>query len=228
MKKSGLKEKMKNYINNTHKFDVKTWIAILLVIFVIASVFGFAFETVFYYFNSGMKEWFRRGTAFGPWINIYGIGAVLVFFLTYKFRKKPWLVSVLSGVTLSILELGTGMVIYYCMNGKRAWDYNIEICTLGSIGGFLCGRNIILFFLSGPILIYILVPFVFWVAKKMNRTLFLILAYVIGGVCVIDMIYNDIIAFFVPQFKSAGDIYGDMGYKFVEFPRGDKAFWKLK
>ena len=85
-------------------FDKKTWVAIVLLLFVSVAFFGFIIEINFYHLNSLIKDgkdmWFWRGNAFGSWIDIYGIGAVAVFGLTYKFRKKPWLVALISGVVL--------------------------------------------------------------------------------------------------------------------------------
>ena len=186
-----LKSKYKKYIETDLYFDKKMWAAIILVLFVSMSIFGFVVEVNFYHINElvlhGKSEWFWRGTAFGPWINIYGVGAVCVFVLTYRYRKKPWLVSLISGVTLSLMELGTGMVIYYLGNGKRAWNYNEEIWTFGNIGGFLCGRNIVGFFLSGPYAIYLVLPAIMWLAKKVNRKVFITVAYIVGGICIADM-----------------------------------------
>ena len=84
-----MKEKFKNYLNNDYKFDKSTFIGIICLIIVISGVFGWLYEFIFYFFNSGMKQFYWRGGNFLPWINIYAIGAVIIFFLTYKKRKKP-------------------------------------------------------------------------------------------------------------------------------------------
>ena len=196
------------------------------------SIFGFIIEINFYHINAlirdGKDVWYWRGNAFGPWIDIYGLGSVCVLFLTYRFRRKPWLVALISGVLLSLLELFAGMAIYYLGNGKRHWNYNEEIWTFGNIGGFLCGRNIIAFFLAGPFAIYIVVPAIMWLAKKINRKVFLSVVYVLGAICLADMFYNDIVCLIFPKLKRAGEIYAEHGFKFVKFTNRDKAFWKLK
>ena len=99
-----MKEKYKNYLNNEHHFDKSTMLGIIALIIVIAGVFGFLYEVVFYYFNSGMTEIYWRGGNFLPWINIYAIGAVLIYFLTYKKRKNPLLVFLISAIATGILE----------------------------------------------------------------------------------------------------------------------------
>ena len=232
MTKGNFKSKYKNYINNNMVFDKKTWVAIVLLLFVSVAIFGFIIEINFYHLNSLIKDgkdmWFWRGNAFGSWIDIYGIGAVAVFGLTYKFRKKPWLVALISGVVLSLFELIAGMAIYYLGNGRRDWNYNEEIWTFGNIGGFLCGRNIIAFTLAGPFVVYLVVPAIMWLAKKMNRKVFLGIAYVLGTICLGDIFYNDIVHTLFPQCPKAGHFYKELGMNFVKFTQHDKAFWKLK
>lgn len=232
MAKGSFKTKYKNYINNNIVFDKKTWVAIVLLLFVSMAVFGFIIEINFYHLNAlirdGKDMWFWRGNAFGPWIDIYGLGAVAAFALTYKFRKKPWLVALISGVVLSSMELIAGMAIYYLDNGRREWNYNEEIWTFGNIGGFICGRNIVAFTLAGPFVVYVIVPAIMWLAKKMNRKVFLGIAYVLGGICIADIFYNDIIHTIFPRCMKAGTFYKSKGFNFVKFTQHDKAFWKLK
>ena len=49
-----MKEKYKQYINQDHSFDKATMLGIFCLIIVIAGIFGFVYEFIFYYFNSGM------------------------------------------------------------------------------------------------------------------------------------------------------------------------------
>lgn len=84
-------KKYRDYLNKNHNFDKKTMLGIFCLIIVISGMFGWFYEVVFYYFNSGIKEVYFRGGNFLPWINIYAIGAILIYFLTYKKRKIPYL-----------------------------------------------------------------------------------------------------------------------------------------
>ena len=82
-----MKEKFKNYLNNNYSFDKSTMIGIFCLI-IISGCFVFLYEYIFYFFNGGMKLFYWRGGKFLPWINIYAIGAVMIYFLTYKQKKK--------------------------------------------------------------------------------------------------------------------------------------------
>ena len=99
-----MKKEYKNYLNKDHNFDKSTILGIFCLIIVIAGIFGFLYEVIFYYFNSGMKEIYWRGGNFLPWINIYAIGAILIYFLTYKKRKNPLYVFFISVISTGILK----------------------------------------------------------------------------------------------------------------------------
>lgn len=75
-----MKKWYKNYLNKKPSFDKERWIGIFCLIFTISGVFGFLYEFIFYYFNGGMVKFYWRGGNFLPWINIYAIGAGLIYF----------------------------------------------------------------------------------------------------------------------------------------------------
>ena len=110
---------------------------LLMLIFAFGGIFGFIYEEIFYRFDLG--EWVKRCTTFGPWIPIYGFGALIILGLTFKFRKKPLVVFLFATIASGILELVTGWVVLTVW-GIRLWDYNEEILNFGNIGGFVCVR----------------------------------------------------------------------------------------
>ena len=114
----------------------------LMLVFAFGGVFGFIYEAIFYRFDLG--EWVKRGTTFGPWIPIYGFGALIILGLTFKFRKNPLLVFLFATIASGVLELVTGWVILKFF-GVRLWDYNTEILNWGNINGFVCLRSVLFF-----------------------------------------------------------------------------------
>ena len=188
-----MKEKYRNYLNNEYHFDKSTMLGIIALIIVIAGVFGFLYEVVFYYFNSGMTEIYWRGGNFLPWINIYAIGAVLIYFLTYKKRKNPLLVFLISAIATGILEYVGGAFMEHVMHVK-CWDYSTEILSFGNINGYVCIRSVLVFGISSLLLMYLIVPFCFYLAKRMDKKKFLILSYTICAIFLFDELYNLIFA----------------------------------
>lgn len=211
-----MKEKYKKYISEDYTFDKMTMGGIFALIIVISGVFGFIYEFIFYYFNSGMIQIYWRGGNFLPWINIYATGALMIFFLTYRKRKNPLFVFLASFISCGILEYISGFFMYKLGNGLRCWDYNSEILNFGNIDGFVCLRSVLFFGISSLILIYIIVPFCFSLAQKMNRKKFLILSYTLCAIFLFDEFYNLLFARIL-SLPRASTIYKKLGFHYLYF-----------
>lgn len=207
-----MKEKYNDYLNQNYSFDKLTMAGIISLLIVIAGTFGFVYELIFYYFNDGIERFNWQGGNFLPWINIYAIGAVIIYLLTYKYRKSWWKVFLISFISAGILEYISGLGIYIIGNGTRYWDYNTEILNFGNIQGFVCLRSVLFFGISGLILIYAIIPLCFSLAKKLNKKLFLTISFSLCFIVLFDEIYNLLIArlFSLPN---AGTIYRKIGLK---------------
>lgn len=205
----------KDYLNKDETFDKKTMLGIFCLITVIAGIFGWLYEFIFYFFNSGMKEFYWRGGNFLPWINIYAIGAIAIFLITYKKRKHPLQVFLLSAIICGILEYIGGWYMEN-LNDVKCWDYSKEILSFGNINGYVCLRSVLIFGLSSLLLIYLIVPLCFNLAKTINTKTFLIISYTLCAIFLIDELYNLIFAnlFSLPR---ASTIYKSLGFKYLYF-----------
>ena len=208
-------KKYKDYLNKNHNFDKKTMLGIFCLIIVISGMFGWLYEVVFYYFNSGMTEIYWRGGNFLPWINIYAMGAILIYVLTYKKRKNPLFVFIVSMISTGILEYIGGAFMEHIMHIK-CWDYTNEILSFGNINGYVCLRSVLVFGLSALLLMYLIVPFCFYLAKKIPRKTFLILSYTICGIFLFDELYNLIFANLL-NLPRASEVYKELGFKYLYF-----------
>ena len=208
-------KKYKDYLNKDHNFDKKTMLGIFCLIIVISGMFGWLYEVVFYYFNSGMTEIYWRGGNFLPWINIYAMGAILIYFLTYKKRKNPLFVFIISMISTGILEYIGGAFMEHIMHIK-CWDYTNEILSFGNINGYVCLRSVLVFGLSALLLMYLIVPLCFYLAKKIPKKAFLILSYTICAIFLFDELYNLIFANLL-NLPRASEIYKELGFKYLYF-----------
>lgn len=208
-------KKYKDYLNKDHKFDKKTMLGIFCLIIVISGMFGWAYEVVFYYFNSGMTEIYFRGGNFLPWINIYAMGAILIYVLTYKKRKNPLFVFIVSMISTGILEYIGGAFMEHIMHIK-CWDYTNEILSFGNINGYVCLRSVLVFGFSALLLMYLIVPLCFYLAKKMPKKDFLILSYTICAIFLFDELYNLIFANLL-NLPRASEVYKNLGFKYLYF-----------
>lgn len=211
-----MKEQYKRYINNVVNFDRLTMLGIICLLIVITGVFGFIYEFIFYYLNSGCSQFYWRGGNFLPWINIYAIGGLIIYFLTFKYRKSPIKVFLISFFVCGILEFVSGFVMYTFFDGFRCWDYNTEILNFGNIGGFVCLRSILFFGISSLLLIYCVVPLCFYLARKMDKKIFVTISISLCIIFLFDEIYNLIIARLFSMDR-ASDIYKKIGFHFVSF-----------
>ena len=208
-------KKYKDYLNKDHNFDKKTMLGIFCLIIVISGMFGWLYEVVFYYFNSGMTEIYWRGGNFLPWINIYAMGAILIYVLTYKKRKNPLFVFIVSMISTGILEYIGGAFMEHIMHIK-CWDYTNEILSFGNIDGYVCLRSVLVFGFSALLLMYLIVPLCFYLAKKMPKKAFLILSYTICAIFLFDELYNLIFANLL-NLPRASEVYKNIGFKFLYF-----------
>lgn len=206
--------KYKDYLEKNHSFDKKTMLGIFCMIIVMGGVFGFLYEYLFYFFNGGMKEFYYRGGNFLPWINIYATGSVMIYILSYKYRKNPLKVFLISVISTGLLEYFSGLGIYIIGDGLRYWDYNTEILNFGNINGFVCLRSVMFFGLSALLLMYAIVPFCFHVASRSNKKVFLIVTISICSIFLADEFYN-LIFTRIFNLPNAIKIYKSLGVNYM-------------
>ena len=210
-----MRSKYLKYLNEDIKFDKETMIGIFCLLVVITGMFGFLYEFIFYYFNGGMKTFYWRGGNFLPWINIYATGSIMIYFLTYKDRKKPLKVFLTSVITTGILEYFSGLGMDK-IAGKRCWDYSQEILGALNINGYVCLRSVLVFGVFSLLLIYIVLPLIFYIAKKSNKKVFITTSIILCSIIMIDEFYNLLIAriFHLPR---AYNVYSKLGVPYVKF-----------
>lgn len=210
-----MRSKYLKYLNEDIKFDKETMIGIFCLLVVITGMFGFLYEFIFYYFNGGMKTFYWRGGNFLPWINIYATGSIMIYLLTYKDRKKPLKVFLVSVITTGILEYFSGLGMDK-IAGKKCWDYSQEILGALNINGYVCLRSVLVFGVFSLLLIYIVLPLIFYIAKKSNKKVFVTTSIILCSIIMIDEFYNLLIAriFHLPR---AYNVYSKLGVPYVKF-----------
>ena len=164
-----------------------TGFSLCVFVLVLSAIGGFLYELAFYRIVEG--QFINRGSTYGPWIPIYAVGGLLIFAVTWRFRKKPLLVFVVSCTLTAILELAVGYVLLHKF-GVRLWDYNVEPWNWGNIGGYICVRSYVLFGFMGLIVMYAIVPTGIKLLQTVPLPLFAILSIVPGLVFLADIIVH--------------------------------------
>ena len=207
---------IKEFIDEKINFTIKQWIAVICIVAVIGGVFGWLYEVLFYYLDSGFKVFYMRGANYLPWINIYMYGSFLILFLTLKLRKHPLQVFLVSAISTGILEYLTGLILYGYLGWRVCWDYNQEILNFGNIGGYVCLRSVTIFGICGLLLIYVVMPILKKLVTKVNMKVVLPISIILCSIFLLDEIYNLLLYPYFPIPK-ASDFYKEHGLKYKYF-----------
>lgn len=102
----------------------------LFWIFTIGSIIGCLMETIVGFVYNGGRFEYRVGLVYGPFIPVYGIGAVMLTLSLYKFsRARMWVVFFVSafvGATFEYLTSYFQQLIF----GSISWDYSDQMFNL--------------------------------------------------------------------------------------------------
>lgn len=169
---------------------IKDNLKIVFPIWVIAGVFGYIYEVIFYYFDKGYL--INRGSTYGPWIPIYGFGAIFIYLITKKIRDKKILVFLVSSLVCGLLEFLTAFLLFK-IGHIRLWDYNVELLNFGNIGGYICLRSVLLWGFCGLLLVYMIIPFVEKLYKKFGEKKIYFIWLILSFLFLIDFIIHIIV-----------------------------------
>lgn len=127
---------------------------IYFLIFVFYAFLGWILESCYSLVKT--KKVINRGFLLGPWIPIYGFGALAITVFLGKYTEDLIVLFVMSMVVCSILEYLTSYILEKIFN-VRWWDYND---MKYNINGRICLETMIPFGILGLIMIYIINPFI--------------------------------------------------------------------
>lgn len=134
----------------------------LVFFFLVYSMIGWIYETLLevVIYQSGFTN---RGILFGPWLPVYGFGAVLFLLLWYRLldsasrKRKLALIPViflLTALTATAVELPTSYILEWA-NGSFPWDYT-EFAM--DFEGRIAVNPSVRFGLGGVLFLYLIQP----------------------------------------------------------------------
>lgn len=157
----------------------------LLAVFLSMSVFGWLWEVSLHLIENG--EFVNRGALHGPWLPIYGSGALLILTLLYKFRKKPGLEFVSTVIVCGILEYMTSWVMEIVNDGTKWWDYSGYFLNLN---GRICAEGLIVFGIGGLAITYIIAPIIDNLVSKINERVLMVILSALMLIFGADAVYS--------------------------------------
>lgn len=111
-----------------YSYNLYQWI----IFFAIYCFIGWAGESL--YVSWEYKKWVNRGFLHGPFLPIYGSGAIIMLFATLPVRDNVVLVFLLGMLSATALEYLTGYVMEKIFKA-RYWDYT---CQPFNLNGYIC------------------------------------------------------------------------------------------
>ena len=169
-----------------------------VVYFMLYAMIGWIYEV---FLEVVVYKWgfSNRGVLFGPWLPVYGFGALIFIFLIYpliknnKYPKKLFYLPIIflgCMVSATLLELATSYICEFFM-GSWPWqtyaDYTINFQARIALSPSLR------FGLGGTIFLYLLQPLFESICKKLGNKKVNILSIIIIVTLCLDMIYSFII-----------------------------------
>ena len=121
-------------------------------LFILTAVFGWLWEGFLYLFKDEM--YVNRGFLTGPWLPIYGIGAVTLELWFHRWRDHPVRIFLLSMLFCTLLEYVSGWYLESAW-GIRWWDYSKMPFNFQ---GRICLLSSLLFGLGGMLLVRVFSP----------------------------------------------------------------------
>lgn len=153
------------------------------LIFFIYSVIGYLVEFIY----CSIKEKrlvFNRGFLIGPYLPIYGVGAVIMINILDQYKNDLLVLFIMSMVVCTIIEYITSFILEKIFS-IRWWDYQDRKYN---INGRVCLENSFFFGIAGVIQIRYFNPFINRIIDLIPKTGFMIISISLLVIFLADII----------------------------------------
>ena len=181
-------------INDLKKLNEKNYnfkgvdkVKLYLFIFIAGAFAGYIYEVIFELIESG--TFVNKGFYYGPYLPVYGVGAVFLSLILNNYKKHPFLVFVLGILITGIVEYITGYAMYKIFH-KKWWDYTGLFLNIDS---YVCFRSVFTFAIGGMLLIYIVEPLIKEFISTKSKKITNIISIVFIVIFVIDVLLSFLI-----------------------------------
>ena len=178
-----LKAPISNIKINTD-YNQKYSIQNIILLFFTVSFIGYLYEVAIHIIRDG--ELVNRGTMYGPWLPIYGTGAILILLVLKPFRKNPIHLFISSMVLAGVVEYISSWLLQTFAHNKW-WDYSGYFLNLN---GRICLEGLLVFGLGGAIIIYFIGPLMNSLFNKINYKKTTIICIILVSLFGVDLAYS--------------------------------------
>lgn len=157
----------------------------LFLVFFIYSVIGFIIEITSCAIIT-KKFTMSRGYLLGPYIPVFGFGALLMVNFLDKYKEDIIVLFVLSAVLCSVVEYFTSLLMEKIFK-LRWWDYSKDKFN---INGRICLRNGFLFGIGGVIITRFFHPILEGFLLSLDKNTIIIVGWILAGIIIIDAVIS--------------------------------------
>lgn len=164
-------------------------IFLYLASFFIYSIIGWIWETFYCSIRKGTLV--NRGFLYGPWLPIYGFGALIILFSTASFKNSIVMVFLAGMLSASCLEYCTGWLMEALFH-VRYWDYSKEPFNLN---GHICLLASMAWGIASVLLVKLVHPPIERMLSRLSFTTLKITIIILAIFFVADVVESTINAF---------------------------------
>lgn len=155
-------------------------VSIVLLYLACYSFIGWIVEVLWVFAKSQHLE--NRGFLTGPFLPIYGIGAIVLILFVEPYVSNPFLVFLASVVATSTLEYLSSLILDKVFH-ISLWDYHDRRFNLR---GRICLENSLGFGALGLLLIYVLQPLISKGLAALPQDAAIAVAWALIGILIVD------------------------------------------
>ncbi len=159
----------------------------LIVVFLGLSFFGWLWEVGMHLVSYG--NFVNRGALHGPWLPIYGTGAILILTVLYRFRRNPALEFGATIVVCGFLEYMTSLIMEIATGGMKWWDYSGYFLNLN---GRICAEGLLVFGIGGLAIAYVIAPIADDIVSRISEKALKLICIVLMAVFLFDAGYSQL------------------------------------
>lgn len=155
------------------------------LLYFIYCVFGYILECI-YCSIIDKKINLNRGFLLGPYLPIYGCGAMAIIFLLKKYVDDPIVLFVMGALVATVLEYITSYIMEEIFKA-RWWDYSDQKFN---INGRVCLLNSFLFGIGGLLIMYFVNPMFTSFLDRFNKFLLILIAIILFLTYIADTVIS--------------------------------------
>ena len=152
------------------------------LLFFIYSVFGYILECAYCTIRN-KRIILNRGFLVGPYVPIYGFGALAITYFLNEYLKDPIVLFIMACFIATLLEYITSVIMEFIFKA-RWWDYSKEKFN---INGRVCLLNTVLFGIGGLVIMYLINPLFLLILDSIKDTILIIIGVIFFVIFVIDV-----------------------------------------